>query len=221
MVAIRREQATGNHGPDPVLDLPQGAHLKVKTQKVFPPKFGEEDGALWTSTVSLALEVIDDFDEGDDDGKVFTDRFELKLTGDLLKTIMNNHGWEEEKQFRNSNKADFTEKEIAAILDPTNWIVRDNTKLDGLLAALHGKRWKNGEIAFDPEELPGAEFRAKVEPRTGKRQGSFCGWESFSSATRPKKKSKRATADKQTNEEAQEGLSKDDEAAMYGALGKS
>jgi hypothetical protein len=53
MVAIRKTKAKEEFAPDPSLDLPQGAHLKVTSSKLFAPKFHEETGDLWKSKVSL------------------------------------------------------------------------------------------------------------------------------------------------------------------------
>jgi hypothetical protein len=47
MVAIRRTKAKEEFGPDPSLDLPQGAHLKITSSKLFAPRFHEETGDLW------------------------------------------------------------------------------------------------------------------------------------------------------------------------------
>ena len=77
MKPIRRVEAQNNFGPDPSLELLSGAHLKVKGQKLFEPKFHEETGDLWTPTLSLILEVIDDgTEEGEADELTFSDRFE-------------------------------------------------------------------------------------------------------------------------------------------------
>jgi hypothetical protein len=60
MVPIRktRAKASEDYGPDPALDLPGGAHLGIKSVKVFPPKFNEDTGDLWGSIVSMRLTVI-------------------------------------------------------------------------------------------------------------------------------------------------------------------
>jgi hypothetical protein len=55
MVAILRTKAKEKFGPDPSLDLPQGAHLKVEGARHFLPKFQEEAGDLGTPKISLKL----------------------------------------------------------------------------------------------------------------------------------------------------------------------
>src|SRR5215204_4702860 len=88
MVAIRRTKAKEEFGPDPSLDLPHGAHLKVTSSKLFPPRFHEETGDLWKSKVSLKLEVVDDrTEEGDADGLEFFDSYDLKFDEDVAKRL--------------------------------------------------------------------------------------------------------------------------------------
>ena len=80
MVAIRKTKAKEEFGPDPSLDLPQGAHLKVTSSKLFAPKFHEETGDLWKSKVSLKRKVVDDrTEDGDADGLEFFDRLSRRL----------------------------------------------------------------------------------------------------------------------------------------------
>ena len=43
---------------------------------------------------------------------------------------------------------------------------------------------------FDPDDLVGKEFIAKVHPRTGKKPGSYTGWETYMPLNPPKKKKK-------------------------------
>src|SRR5215211_7153157 len=84
MVAIRKTKAKEEFGPDPSLDLPQGAHLKVTSSKLFAPKFHEETGDLWGSKVSLKQKVVDDrTEDGDADGLEFFDSFDLKFDEDV------------------------------------------------------------------------------------------------------------------------------------------
>src|ERR671910_974483 len=201
MVAIRKTKAKEEFGPDPSLDLPQGAHLKVTSSRLFAPKFHEETGDLWRPKVSLKLKVVDDrTEDGDADGLEFFDGYDLKFDEDVAKKI--GMGPEEgakdkdgkkltlDKFLNNANKSDFTEEQQAALLDQANWTVRTGTKLDNLLKVLYGKRWINGETDFDPEDLEGKEFIAKVQPKTGKKPGSYTGWETYMSINPPRKKSK-------------------------------
>src|SRR5215204_2243532 len=201
MVAIRKTKAKEEFGPDPSLDLPQGAHLKVTSSKLFPPKFHQETGDLWGSKVSLKEKVVDDrTEDGDADGLEFFDSFDLKFDEDVAKKF--GIGPEEgakdkdgkkltlDNFLKNANKRDFTEEQQAALLDQANWTVRTRTKLDNLLKVLYGKRWINGEMDFDPDDLERKEFIAKVLPKTGKKPGSYTGWDTYMSINPPKKKKK-------------------------------
>src|SRR5215212_532849 len=201
MVAIRKTKAKEEFGPDSSLDLPQGAHLKVTSSKLFAPKFHEETGDLWKSKVSLKQKVVDDrTDDGDADGLESFDSYELKFDADVAKKL--GIGPEEgvkdkdgkrltlDKFLKNANKRDFTEEQQAALLDQDNWTVRTGSKLDNLLNVLYGKLWINGEMDFDPDDLVDKEFTAKVHQRTGKKPGSYTGWETYMSLKPPKKKSK-------------------------------
>jgi hypothetical protein len=182
MVAIRKTKAKEEFGPDPYLDLPQGAHLKVESAKLFAPKFHEETGDLWKSVVSCKLKVVDDRTaEGDADGLEFFDTFELKVDEDL--------GYDD-KNLKDANIRDFTEEQREELLNQDNWTVRTGIKLDNLLNVLYGEVWINGEMDFDPDDLQGREFIAKVHPRTGKKPGSYTGWETYMSINLPKKKTK-------------------------------
>jgi hypothetical protein len=227
MVAIRKTKAKEEFGPDPSLDLPQGAHLKVVSAKLFPPRFHEETGDLWKSKVSLKLKVVDDHSEdGDADGLEFFDGYDLKFDEDVAKKF--GIGPEEgakdkdgkkltlERFLKYANKRDFTEGQQAALLDQANWTVRTGIKLDNLLRVLYGEVWINGEMDFDPDDLEGKEFIAKVHPKTGKKPGSYTGWETYMSLNPPKKKKKSKiqkaqeeaakAADTPTSQEADEGL---------------
>jgi hypothetical protein len=190
MVAIRKTKAKEEFGPDPYLDLPQGAHLKVESAKLFAPKFHEETGDLWKSVVSCKLKVIDDRTaEGDADGLEFFDTFELKVDEDL--------GYDD-KKLKDANIRDFTKEQREELLNQDNWTVRTGTKLDNLLNVLYGELWMNDEMDFDPDDLVGKEFVAKVLPRTGKKSGSFTGWNTYMSLNPPKKKKKGRDADEDT-----------------------
>jgi hypothetical protein len=201
MVKIRRTKAKEEFGPDPSLDLPQGAHLKVTSSKLFAPKFHEETGDLWKSKVSLKLKVVDDrTEDGDADGLEFFDGYDLKFDEDVAKKF--GIGPEEgakdkdgkkltlEKFLNNANKRDFTDEQQAALLEQANWTVRTGSKLDNLLKVLYGEAWINGEMDFDPNDLEGKEFIAKVHPKTGKKSGSYTGWNTYMSLNPPKKKKK-------------------------------
>jgi hypothetical protein len=227
MVAIRKTKAKEESGPDPVLDLPDGAHLRMKNATLFTPKFHEESGDLWKSKVSLKLKVVDDrTEDGDADNLEFFDGYDLKFDEDIAKKFR--IGPEEEakdedgkkltleKFLNNANKSDFTEEQQAVLLDQANWTVRSGTKLDNLLKVLYGKQWISGEIDFDPDGLEGKEFIAKVHPKTGKKPGSYTGWETYMSINPPKKKKKSTVqeakeeaakaADTSVSEEAAEDL---------------
>jgi hypothetical protein len=199
MVAIRKTKATEEFGPDPVLDLPNGAHLRIENATLFAPKFHEETGDLWKSKVSCKLKVVDDrTEDGDADGLEFFDSYVLKFDEDVAKKF--GIGPEEgakdregkkltlDKFFNNAGKSDFTEQQQAALLDQASWTVRTGTKLDNLLKVLYGKQWIDGDTDFDPEDLEGKEFIAKVHPKTGKKPGSYTGWETYMSLNPPKKK---------------------------------
>src|SRR5918997_2056886 len=199
MVAIRKTKANEEFGPDPSLDLPHGAHLTVTSSKLFAPKFHEETSDLWISKVSLKQKVVDDrTEDGDADGLEFFDSFDLKFDEDVAKKFgigpeegaKDNDGKKLtlDKFLNDANKSDFTGEQQAALLDQTNWTVRTGTKLDNLLKVLYGKQWINGEMDFDPDDLEGKEFIAKVNPKTGKRPGSYTGWETYMSINPPKKK---------------------------------
>ncbi len=202
MVAIRKSKAKEEgFGPDPSLDLPQGAHLKVTSSKLFAPKFHEETGDLWKSKVSLKQKVVDDrTEDGDADGLEFFDSYDLKFDEDVAKKFgigpeegaKDNDGKKLtlEKFLNNANKSDFTEEQQAALLDQANWTVRTGSKLDNLLAVLYGEVWINGKMNFDPDDLVDKEFIAKVHPKTGKKPGSYTGWETYMSINPPKKKTK-------------------------------
>jgi hypothetical protein len=207
MVAIRKTKAKEGFGPDPSLDLPQGAHLKVTSSKLFAPKFHEETGDLWKSVVSCKLKVVDDRTaDGDADGLEFFDSFELKVDEEL--------GYDD-KILKDANIRDFTKEQREKLLNQDNWTVRTGSKLDNLLNVLYGEAWINGEMDFDPDDLEGKEFIAKVHPRTGKKPGSYTGWETYMSLNPPKKKKSHLqeaqeeaahTADTPTSEHAAQDL---------------
>jgi hypothetical protein len=180
MVPIRKTKAKEGSGPNPSLDLPQGAHLKVTTSKLFAPKFHEETGDLWKSVVSCKLKVVDDRTaDGDADGLEFFDTFELKVDEEL--------GYDD-KKLKDANIRDFTKEQREELLNQDNWTVRTGSKLDNLLNVLYAEAWINGEMDFDPDDLEGKAFIAKVHPRTGKKPGSYTGWETYMSLNPPKKK---------------------------------
>jgi hypothetical protein len=199
MVAIRKTKAKEEFGPEPSLDLPQCAHLKVTSSKLFAPEFHEETGDLWKSKFSLKLKVVDDrTEDGDADGLEFFDGYDLKFDEDVAKkfSIGPEEGAKDkdgkkltlEKFLNNANKSDFTEEQQAVLLEQANWTVRTGIKLDNLLSVLYGEAWINGEMDFDPDDLVDKEFIAKVHPKTGKKPGSYTGWESYMSLNPPKKR---------------------------------
>jgi len=226
MVAIRKTKAKEEFGPDPVLDLPDGAHLRIENATLFAPKFHEETGDLWKSKVSLKQKVVDDrTEDGDADDLELFDSYDLKFDEHVAKKF--GIGPEEgakdkdgkkvtlDKFLKNANKSDFTEQQQAALLDQANWTVRTRTKLDNLLKVLYGKKWINGEMDFDPDDLKSKEFIAKVLPKTGKKPGSYTGWETYMSINPPKKKKSKLqeaqeeaakAADTLASEEAAEDL---------------
>src|SRR5215217_2677514 len=226
MVAIRKTKAKEEFGPDPVLDLPNGAHLRVENTKLFTPKFHEESGDLWRPKVSLKLKVVDDrTEDGDADGLEFFDGYDLKFDEDVAKKF--GIGPEEgakdkdgkkltlEKFLNNANKSDFTEEQQAALLEQANWTVRTGSKLDNLLSVLYGEVWINCEMDFDPDDLVGKEFIAKVHPKTGKKSGSYTGWETYMSLNPPKKKKKSKV------QEAQEEVAEDSTEAEWAQAEKN
>ena len=201
MVAIRKTKAKEEFGPDPVLDLPDGARLRIENTALFTPKFHEESGDLWKSKVSLKLKVVDDrTEDGEADDLEFFDGYDLKFDEDVAKKF--GVGPEEgvkdkdgkkftlDKFLNSANKSDFTEEQQAALLDQANWTVRTGSKLDNLLKVIYGEAWAKGEMDFDTDDLVGKEFIAKVHPRTGKKPGSYTGWETYMSINPPKKKKK-------------------------------
>ena len=186
MVAIRRTKAKEQFGPDPSLDLPQGAHLKVTSPKLFAPKFHEETGDLWKSKVSLKQKVVDDrTEDGDADGLEFFDSFDLKFDEEVAKKLgvgpeegaKDNDGKKLtlDKFLKNAKKSDFTEEQQAVLLEQANWTVRTGTKLNNLLNMIYDQAWAKGEMVFDPDDLVDKEFIAKVHPKTGKKPGSYTG----------------------------------------------
>src|SRR5215212_5751150 len=135
MVAIRKTKAKEEFDPDPSLDLPQGARLKVTSSKLFPPKFHEETGDLWRSKVSLKLQVVDDrTEDGDADGLEFFDSYDLKFDEDVANEfgIGPEDGAKDregkkltlDKFLTSANRSDFTEEQQGALLAQDNWTVR-------------------------------------------------------------------------------------------------
>jgi hypothetical protein len=158
--------------------------------------------------VSCKLKVADDRTaDGDADGSEFFDTFELKVDEEL--------GYDD-KKLKDANIRDFTKEQREELLNQDNWTVRTGSKLDNLLSVLYGEAWINGEMDFDPDDLVDKEFIAKVHPRTGKKPGSYTGWETYMSINPPKKKKKSKlqeaqekaahTADNPALEEAAEDL---------------
>jgi hypothetical protein len=109
----------------------------------------------------------------------FFDTFELKVDEEL--------GYDD-KMLKDANIRDFTKEQREELLNQDNWTVRTGSKLDNLLNVLYAEAWINGEMDFDPDDLEGKAFIAKVHPRTGKKPGSYTGWETYMSLNPPKKK---------------------------------
>jgi hypothetical protein len=229
---IRRTPAKENDfGPDPALSLPNGAHLRIKNAKIFDAKFNEDTGDLWGTTVSLRLLVVDDrTEDGDADDEEFFDRFDLKFDEEVAEEFdigpedgaKNKNGKTPslDEFLKTANKRDFTKAQQEALLDEDNWTIRGGTKLDKLMNCLYGQSWET----FDPDDLEGKEFIAVVHPRTGKKSGSYCGWESFISLESPKKKKKKSSIAaaqeevRQIENEIEQDLGEAEERAMHKAL---
>jgi hypothetical protein len=214
---IRREESRSNSGPDPVLTLESGAHLQITSHKTFEPKFNEETGSFWAPAFLLDLEVKDDgTEEGDADGLTFSDRYEFKIKQDVRE---DEFGFSDDKPLRDLKKADLTRAKQDLLLDMDNWTIRTDTKLDRIMICLYGKQWTEGKVDFDPNDLVGKEFIAKVKPKTGKKPGSFTEWESYVSLKRPKKKKKAAS--EAGNQSDTIDLAPEDEAEMEEAFAAS
>jgi hypothetical protein len=205
-----------------VLTLESGAHLKIASHKTFEPKFSEETGSFWSPAFLLDLDVVDDgTEEGEADGLTFSDRYEFKIKQDVREEEF---GFSDDKPLRDAKKVDFTEAQQDLLLDRDNWTIRGDTKLDRLMICLYGKKWTEGKIDFDPDDLVNKEFIAKVKPKTGKKPGSFTEWESYVSLNRPKKKKKAATGEAKSeagNQSDTIDLAPEDEAAMEEAFAAS
>ena len=230
MVAIRKSRAKpkAEDNDSAVLNLPHGAHLKVKSVKYFGPKFGkakkDEDDpnveeTFWAPKIRVRFAVVDDrTEDGDHDGDEFSDDFDLKLDLDVL----DRKGFDERWLKKNATKSSFTEEEREMLLDESNWTVRDDTKLDKYNTATLGKAWTNGTLRFEEDLLVETEVIAAVEPRTGKAKGSFCVWNTFLSAHPPQKQKKGKSKVQEAQEQAQEAMLTDEDVEeMEGALGKS
>ncbi len=210
MKKIRKSKARNNEEfSSASLDLPQGAQLKIKSVKVFPPKFDEETGDLWVSRIKARTVVVDDrTEDGNADGLEFDDYFELKVDSELEF---------EPEDIAKGNLRHFDEEEQKLLLDENNWTVGTNSKADNLNTALYGSDWDE-KIDFHPEiHWVGKEFIAKVHKRTGKKPGSYCGWETFMGLEPPKKKRK-SKIQKAQEEAKQVELSPEEEKLMNEAL---
>ena len=210
MKTIRKTRAreTGMFEDSAVLELKAGAHLQIKDTKVFDPKWGEDDGALWSANIAARIKVLDDHTEaGNADGLEFTDRFDLKVDADILDEL-----GLDDKDLEKATKADFTKHQQQVLMDPDSWTVRDGTKPDNLNIALFGTKWTDGEMDFHPDMWVDNEFIAKVTPRTGKRPGSYCEWNTFMSV-HPPVKSKKAKKAKKAQEAQEQEIAADMEAA--------
>ncbi len=225
MKTIRKSRAkeSESFADNAVIENDHGAHLKIKSIKLFPPKFNEDDDSLWSASISARIVVVDDrTEDGEDDGKEFNDRFDLKMDLDVLEEL----GLKDE-DLKNAEKSDFTKEQRVAILDEDSWTIRDGSnKPNNLNNILFGKNWSSQD--FHPDMWVDKEFIAKLYPRTGKRPGSYCGWDTFVSLNPPKKKNKKSGL-QEAQKEAEAAtyaeiddlpyLSKEDEAQMNEALG--
>jgi hypothetical protein len=80
-------------------------------------------------------------------------------------------------------------------------------------------------MLFDPDDLEYKEFIAKVIPKTGKKPGSYTGWETYMSINPPKKRSRVREAQEDaaiaagapSSEEATEDLTEAERAQAKGA----
>jgi hypothetical protein len=212
MVTIKRAKSRGTYGPDPAIEAPQGAHLLVRNQKLFEPKFHDETGAFWSPSLALGLIVKDDFSEdGEHDNDFFTDYFALKLDPDLADEM-----GLEENIVKSMEESDFSAEERKALLDMESWTIRPDTKLDSLLTTLYGKKWAEGKMEFKPEDLVNAEFIARLTSRTGKRPGTYTIWDSYVSASRPEKKKKNSANSQNSSTKKDGAKSKSAKAAAVG-----
>jgi hypothetical protein len=210
---IRKSAARNEEFGSASLDLPQGAHLKTKSVKVFGPKFDDETGDFWIPKIRARMVVVNDrTEDGEADGLEFDDYFELKLDPDL---------WFEPDDIRNANIRDFDEEEQALLLDEDTWTIGAETKADNLNIAIIGKDWDQ-KVDFHPEiHWVGKEIIAKVKPRTGKKAGSYCGWDTFMSLEPPQRgrKGKGKSKVQKAQEEAQQvDLSPEEEKLLEEAL---
>ncbi len=215
-----------------VLNLPNGAHLKAKDVKLFGPKFAKAkkdqdnlnvEETFWVPNIQVRFVVVDDrTEDGDADGAEFTDKFELKLDTKLLEES----GFDESRLKGGPVRSSFTEEEQEMLLDPDNWTIRDDTKLDRYNTVVFGKPWIDGTLDFHEDLIVDTEVIAKVLPRTGKRPGSYCEWNTFMSVHPPKKQRKLRTAQQKAAEAANNAetaespeLTLEEEAQMKAALG--
>ena len=217
MKKIRKSKARNDGFASASLDLPHGALMEVKATKIFGPKFDEETGDFWIPKIRNRNKVIDDRDTGEADGLEFDDDFELKLDPDLDF---------DPEDIRNANIRDLSEEEQKILLDENNWTIGEGSKADMLNTALYGRDWAE-EIDFHPEiHWVGKRFIAKVKPRTGKKPGSYCGWDTFMSVDPPaggRRKSKKTsrTLNGKAKQAQEVELTAQEQAEMETALGST
>src|SRR5215216_173038 len=188
---IRRSRAkeTEEFSDSATMSIEHGAVVKAKSVKRFPAKFNDQDGQLWPANISARMIIVDDrTEDGEDDDKEFFDRFALKMNLDVLDRL-----GLEDSDLQDANINDFSSREREAILDESNWTIRDNSKADKFNLCLFGKEWSEGNLEFHEDLWVDRQFIAKIHPRSGKRPGSYCGWDSFVSIDPPKKKKKAVT----------------------------
>jgi hypothetical protein len=134
MKAIHRGPETEeNTYSSAALDLPAGAHLRIKSVRIWSPTFHDESGALMPAAIVARMVVVDDFGDGTYDGLEFDNRFDLKPHPSL--------GFDP-KRLKDATIRDFSEEEQAQLLDEDNWIVGRVTKADKLNICFFGAVWE-------------------------------------------------------------------------------
>jgi hypothetical protein len=149
--------------------------------------------------LNCLVEVVDDYGDGEHDGKKFYEKFKLsRVDKDKVESDL----------------------EVAA------WEGRPGTKFASCMESKYGpKFWDNG-AEFDPDDFDGWEFNAGLEPRKAPgasdsaATGTQIDYKSMHAIPKPKKKKNtKKTADEKFIDKAAKDLSEDDERDMYGALG--
>jgi len=197
MVAIRKSRAKPKTELESdVMELPHGAHIKVKAAKYFGPKFDKPqkdkdnpdvEETFWAPKIRVRFLVVDDRTAtGDFDDCEFSDDLYLKLDLDVLDEM----GFDERRLKDSPPKSSFTKEEQEMLLNESNWTFREGTKASNYLSVALGESWVNGDVKLDEDLVVDTEAIAKIQPRTGKTKGSFCEWNGFLSVHPPKKQKK-------------------------------